>query len=278
MNQFDKDIKKLIANSKAKEKRTIEEAIKEIEEYHFPSETNKSTNKPPVKGYQKRDCPIKMHLDIDRYYEILEMDIGSDHHLMYISSIVGSTFEDLIVYLYYFYPGVTESYDPESEFADLIELWLQNDDFSFPECSLHSIPKEEYVCGGNWKFEINWDGEGPLTNIMIEREPTERTEFDIKINLIAYKGDKEKHYTYVVSYQDFIYAVCKAYTEMVRKYGLFGFHRSFPYGDIILRQFLYLKAIALNNFDPIKDTVDPQNDWRYYSNFDEELELMKFEM
>lgn len=107
MNQFDKDIKKLIANSKVKKKRTIEEAIKEIEEYHFPSETNK----PPVSGYQKRDCPIKMHLEVSDYIEYCDIDIGGDHHSFEISSIVGDTFETLITGLYYLYPGITADID-----------------------------------------------------------------------------------------------------------------------------------------------------------------------
>ena len=84
---------------------------------------------------------------------------------------------------------------------------------------------------------------------MFEREPTDWTKFDIKIDLKTNKAYIEKHYTYIVSYQDFVYAICNAYTEMIKKYRLFDFHRSFPDGDIILRQFLYLKAIVLNNFD-----------------------------
>ena len=146
------------------------------------------------------------------------------------------------------------------------------------ECSLHSVPKEEYVCGVPWKFDLLWDEEGPLIDLTIEREPTEKTEFDIKIDIKVSRAD-EKYYSYLVSYQDFIYAVCKAYTEVILKYGFFGFHHSLQYGsDLQTSQFLYLKAIALNNFEATKEITDPKNDIRYYSNLDEELKLMKFEM
>ena len=46
MNQLDKDVNQLIANSKAKKKRTIEEAVQ-------------STNNPPVSGYQKKIARLK---------------------------------------------------------------------------------------------------------------------------------------------------------------------------------------------------------------------------
>ena len=146
------------------------------------------------------------------------------------------------------------------------------------ECSLHSVPKEEYVCGVPWKFDLLWDEEGPLIDLTIEREPTEKTEFDIKIDIKVSRAD-DKYYSYLVSYQNFIYAVCKAYTEVILKYGFFGFHHSLRCGgDLQTSQFLYLKAIALNNFEATKEITDPKNDIRYYSNLDEELKLMKFEM
>ena len=108
----------------------------------------------------------------------------------------------------------------------------------------------------------------------MEREPTEKTEFDIKVS----RAD-DKYYSYIVSYQDFIYAVCKAYTEVILKYGFFGFHHSLQCGaDFKTSQFLYLKAIALNNFEATRETSDPKEHSRYYSNLDKELELMKFEM
>ena len=49
-------------------------------------------------------------------------------------------------------------------------------------------------------------------------------------------------------------------------------------GDLQTSQFLYLKAIALNNFKATKEISDPKEYSRYYSNLDKELELMKFEM
>ena len=30
--------------------------------------------------YQKRDCPIKIHLEVSDYMENCDIDIGRDHH------------------------------------------------------------------------------------------------------------------------------------------------------------------------------------------------------
>ena len=104
--------------------------------------------------------------------------------------------------------------------------------------------------------------------------------------IIGYPDGTEHHYT--LDGKGSRYAVAKAYTEALKKYGFYGYFLSTGddgccTGDIIpLYMFLFIKAYALGNMearDMKRIWTDRENGYRaYVSPFDKELELLLFDM
>ena len=78
---------------------------------------------------------------------------------------------------------------------------------------------------------------------------------------------------------DFCYAVAKAFTQLIKKHGFYGYHQSTYNQDFNMRYFLSIKSIALNNFDAL-EISDVKNEHvdGWGSCFEKELELLLFDM
>ena len=84
------------------------------------------------------------------------------------------------------------------------------------------------------------------------------------------------------------YAASKAATEVLKKFGFFGYYSSTGgdcngFGDILdIHVLLFLKAYALNALDARELTTiwKPENSWRHAegTSFQKELELLLFDM
>ena len=128
-----------------------------------------------------------------------------------------------------------------------------------------------------WKARFTWDEEGSCSNWSIEREATENIDFSLKIR-IEQTRDETKIYNYNVTYKDFCYAVAKACTDMLKEYGFFGYHHSVYCQDMNVRYLLFLKSVALDNFEARELTYYDERGHGETTDFQRELELLLFDM
>ncbi len=207
-------------------------------------------------------------------------DFGDGELYFIIStSLSNDNFETLLKALYYLYP---ETNDTEySEFADckegicihtengyVVDRIVDRVDNDDMPCIVRSIP---------WRTSFSWNEEGSESVWTFEREPTENTEFNVKVTIDIHR-DEDKHYEYTVPYEDLCYAVCNAYTKALKKHGFWGYHHVAYESDINLRYFLLLKCIALRNFEARKLTFYDEKGKGETSDFEKELELVLFDM
>ena len=223
---------------------------------------------------KKRDCGISMKLvPYGAGWTDVYLDIGQDKLYFIISYALGNTFTDLLGILYYLHPY---NNDPESD-EKYVDCWwglVENDEVveiaeridKYP-CTIRPVPK---------KGEFSWDEEGSASNWIIEREPTLDTDFNIKIS-IDISRNEDKHYEYNVRYKDFCYAVAKTCTEVLKSHGIYGYHHSIYEDDIHLRYLLFIKSVALDNFES-RELTDMGDKNGESSPFEKELELLLFDM
>lgn len=201
-------------------------------------------------NFKKRDCDIKMRIvPYGGGWTDVHLDICGDSHYFIISYVFGNQFDDLLALLYKLYP---DNFRDESE------------DFS-----------ELCVCQGSvLKGSFTWDEEDGYSNWILERLSYERTDFMLGIN-IDHHGEK---FEYSVPYKDFCYAVAKACTEMLKEYGFGGYHYSTYTQDMNIRHLLFIKSVALGNFDALELTYYKEKGHGETTDFEKELELLLFDM
>lgn len=223
---------------------------------------------------KKRDCGISMKLvPYGAGWTDVYLNIGEDKLYFIISAVLGDTFTDLLRVLYFLHP---ENNDPEYE-ENYIDCWeglVENGEvveiaerIDKRHCIIRPIPK---------KGEFSWDEEGSASKWVIEREATLDTDFDIKISIDICR-DEAKHYEYNVRYKDFCYAVAKTCTEVLKSHGIYGYHHSIYQDDMHLRYLLFIKSVALDNFEArvLTDMGDKNGEG---SPFEKEIELLMFDM
>ena len=230
---------------------------------------------------EKRDCNIKMEL-IPRGagWIHVHLTIGGECIGFVISSAMGERFSKLLRVMYHLYP---DNNDPE--FADDIYCWeglcKRNDSTGEYEVvkiveRIEGEPFPYTMIEIPHKAEFYWDQEGADCSWIIEREPTEDTDFAIEIRLKYSDEDHER--CYEVQYKDFCYAIAKACTETLKRFGIFGYHHSTYEEDIPMRYFLFLKAVALGRLDLLKLNDVEEERFAVTSSFEKEMELLLFDM
>lgn len=230
---------------------------------------------------RKRDCGIKMRLvPYGGGWTDVHLDIGGDSLYFIISDVMGNQFGDLLYVLYHLYP---ENNDPEN--ADhIIEHKYGICEHDGEKYSVVAIVDDLKSCQPPfveqdipWKAAFTWDEEGSCSNWSLEREATEDTDFTLKI-CIDICREETKSYTYEVQYQDFCYAVARACTEMLKEYGFFGYHHSVYTQDMNVRYLLFLKSVALGDFEARKLTFYEEKGHGETTDFQKEMELLLFDM
>lgn len=228
------------------------------------------------KKLRKRNCNIKMEIKPDAGWFDIEFNIENDSLNFQVSYALGDSFNKLLHILYHFYP---DNNDPEFEedvvcykairesmhSDNIIEITEKIPD-NIEECLFYDVP---------YKVELYWDEEGSYSKWIFEREPTLDTDFMIKIDIFICRGS-EKYYSYKVRYKDLCYAVAKGCTEVVKSYGIYGYHKRVYEEDMNLRYLLFLKSVALDNFEARELNYDKKN--APYSSLEKELELLMFDM
>lgn len=229
----------------------------------------------------KRNCEIKMRLvPYGAGWTDVYLDIGGDSLYFVISDVLGNQFDDLLRILYHLYP---DNNDPENA-DDIIDSKYgickeTEDGYKIVSIldDIHDIDPPFVEQDIPWKANFTWDEEGACSNWTIERDPTQNTDFMLKIH-IEHCRTETKVYDYEVPYRGFCYAVAKACTEMLKEYGFFGYHHSVYHQDMNVRYLLFLKSVALDNFEARELTYYGEKGHGETTDLQKELELLEFDM
>lgn len=185
---------------------------------------------------------------------------------------MGGQFSDLVTAVYCLY---SEGDDGHSNIKRPLHRYQH--DWDETEEGLHTITTA-----------IEWDEEGRFVDITLVRRDTDwcrptPDSFDpVDVELTYWRGT----FRYTVDGRDLCYAVARACTEALKKYGFWGYHYSsgnVSCGDNIdINRFLFLKAYALNAMEVrvLAEKWRKPKSWMSAdaSCFQEEMELLLFDM
>lgn len=213
---------------------------------------------------QKRDCPIKIEIsDVSDGALKMRMTVDGDVSDYTIHGYNGDCIAMLLQHIYYMYPG---TYNPylDCEIVETKTVYETSDDGTVAELN---IP---------YKTEFRWLEENTYCEWKLSRNATLATEFDLDMSITKSDEDNETEKKYTVSYKEFCYALAKAYTEILKKCGINGFHEAYWGEDVNFRQLLFIKAIALDCDEMIQTEFD-ENEGAY-SDINKEIEVLMFDM
>ncbi|HMM06660.1 MAG TPA: hypothetical protein PKD52_08360 [Clostridiales bacterium] len=230
---------------------------------------------------KKRDCGIKMKIvPYGAGWTDIYLDFAGKQLYFIISEMSKNQFNDLLKILYYLYP---DQGDPERT-HELIEYKCgicteTETGYKVVKITddLHGVELPSVVRDIPWKADFTWDEEGAYSDWTLERVPDQNIDFLLKIHIEHHRAET-KIYDYEVSYRDFCYAVAKACTEMLKEYGFYGYHYSTYIQDMNIRYLLFLKSVALNDFEARKLTCYDKEGHGETTDLQKELELLLFEM
>ena len=227
----------------------------------------------------KRACGISIELiPFNCHILKIRFQIENSIHVFFASSAVGFQFCSFLAAVYQLY---SEGLDDHR--ADLIISKYLVD---FPKDD-PALKNDEIAV----QSIVNFYGEGPQYTITLRRkckhrkDPVSYGEDPVEI-IIESTRDKTAHY--LTDGRDLCYAVAKAYTEALKKYGFRGYYSSTGglcqgYGDAVdINMLLFVKAYALNALDVRSlKTVSRGSRNRKRSkstSINKEMELLLFDM
>jgi hypothetical protein len=129
----------------------------------------------------------------------------------------------------------------------------------------------------SYRAEFTWNEEGSYSRWLLERKPDLNHDFTVKLCIEIQRGEDSKDYNFKFFYEDLCYAVAKAYTTVLKRYGFFGYRFSTYYEDININHLLYLKSVALNCLK-IREWSNHPSGHGEVTNFEDELEPLLFDM
>jgi hypothetical protein len=233
---------------------------------------------PHIMKLKKRDCPLSFKL-IPRGggWTHVYMNVGEERIFFIITNVMGQQFNDLVRALYFFTPGQRDS-DRADDIVDCKVGVVYNDTNKVVEVrdDLKGLPMGSVFREIAYRAEFSWDEEGSSSKWVLEREPTEDTEFVVKLHIEIHRNET-KVYDYEFRYADLCYAVAKACTATLKKYGFLGYHYSTYHENFNITQLLYLKAIALRCLE-VRELQDDGTKYGGVSNLQKEIELLLFDM
>ena len=225
----------------------------------------------------KRDCGTSIELiPCGACFLKVVWKIGDDNHVFWASSVMNYQFYSFIRAIYELY-GEGNS-DAHNHSIGSRKEWRR---FSYNlETKKSSV--ETYCV---------LDGEGILYKFFFRREEVDDIAPDtneadpVSIRIVL---PDNTEYRYVIDGKDLCYAVAKAYTEVLKKFGFYGYYTatagdSSCSGDVIpIYMFLFIKAYGLMNMEARELRDVPgcrwEDDRTVAGSFERELELLLFDM
>ncbi len=194
-----------------------------------------------------------------------------------ISTVEGSSIQQLLRLLYYLYPRQRDPIHADDlhyyygirEKKGGLPVVERIVDQLFDEPLPYGF--EEIPAKGSFE----WNEEGAKSLWTIIRPPTYETEFPITLQITLLR-DQTLHYTFSLSYKALCYAVAKACTQVIKTFGFFGYHQAVYEWDMNLRYLLFIKAIALDCLDTI--SLSSKAGRPFASSLQNELQLLLAEM
>jgi len=230
----------------------------------------------------KRDCEIKIELTpYGANFLQVQWEIGGDLHFFYPNSLQCSQFSRFITAVYSLY---SELFDDHRSRLDRKAIKREKHTWTDPILSEDQEVIVTYV---------EWDELGQYVTIVFKRlnrvsihEFIDLIPDPVEIHISTFRGENQ-HFHYTVDGHDLAYAVSKAYTDAIRKYGFYGYYystgNSSDPGDVIdLQKLLFLKAYALDAMEvrKLKTMQIEERRWPHAeeSPFEKEMELLLFDM
>lgn len=228
----------------------------------------------------KRECPIKIELvPYGSGWEDVTLEVDGKHHWWSVSGCLGDGVNALVESLYALYPYQTydeveqnrltgeEKFDAEYVNGEYMNYRRLPDDAK----SYRSMPAVA---------EFYWDLEGHGVAWKLTKAPDAGAARDFLLKLELEEGTKtnRENYSYTVKYSDLCYAVGKALTEAVKEHGFAGFHTSVWESDVNIRHLCFLKACGMGHPDAVQPFESAERGEGATSSFEEELELLLFDM
>ena len=222
----------------------------------------------------KRDCGTRIRLTpLDGDFLKVQWKIGGDNHYFFPSCVMGSQFSAFIKALFRLY----EEQDIDHIFCGRMygfeyEGPWQRDDGMF-----------------RIRSTVHWDEEGRTADITFVRVCEDikpcpiGTPDPIEIHIVSYNGK----FNYIIDGRDLCYAVARAYTDTLKKYGFLGYYDStgmqYPGDSFNINDLLFIKAYALNALDVRKkeklwESPHGWNPRAFATSFKKEIELLLFDM
>ena len=136
--------------------------------------------------------------------------------------------------------------------------------------------------------EVEWDEEGRIDRIRLTRRCVDETVSWDDCDPIEIELEySNKIFRYVVDGKELCYAIAKACTQALKKYGFRGYHSSSGsfecFGDVInVEQLLFVKAYALDALEvrELRTIWEKPKHWMCAegTSFEKEIELLQFDM
>ena len=212
-----------------------------------------------VNELKKRECDINIKLTPSgTQFLHFEMDVSGDKFDYSPSSAVSVQFGAFVSAVYKLFIE-----DIEDECTE----WGEHEYLSDENHVIHTVVTK-----------VSWDEEGADIDFIFSRKVTENIDYEndmLDIEIRCYDDILKK---YTLKTKDFCYAVAKACTEVLKKYGFYGYRYSTEYDHFILYQLLYIKSFALGNFEARELTPNGENNWDMRTSFEKEIELLMFDM
>ena len=210
------------------------------------------------KELKKRNCGIDIKLTPSgAQFLHFEMDIQGDRLEFLPASTMGDQFGAIISALYTLF----------HEKDDGHEEWRHREYLSDEKHVVHTVVTK-----------VEWDNEGDVIEIIMSRKCEVDIDYENDLINIELRNYDELLKKYTVKTKDLCYAVAKAYTEVLKKYGFYGYRYSTEYDYFILHQLLYIKCFALGNFEARELTPNSENAGALQTSFEKEIELLMFDM
>jgi len=237
---------------------------------------------------KKRDCPIEI--------EILPRGAGwtdiswfvpeqMPEPLILKASDIGYNIGDFARALYYLSPNQPEL---GGDGAKVEIVWYEYDSTTGRYGKMHR-QGESLTPGGSYvmlpvKAEFSFEEEPGGSEWILSRNPPTEPNNDndfpvhvhIKLDRYRYGYDCGYELDFDFKYSDLCYAVSKAFTKSIKKYGFYGYLHSAS-DSIDILNLIFLKAIALGNSDAYELNYH-KNKNSANSNFRREIELLVFDM
>ena len=211
-----------------------------------------------INKLQKRDCDINIKLTpCGTQYLHFEMDIQDDHLEFLPASTMGEQFGAVISALYALFHEPNDSHNE----------WHSCEHLSDENHVIHTSVSK-----------VEWDNEGDVVEIKMSRKCTVDIDYENDLIEIELKNYGELLKKYTVKTKDLCYAVAKACTEAVKDYGFYGYQYSTEQDYFKMHQFLYIKSVALLNFEARELFSKDENEWAKHTHFEKEMELLMFDM